>query len=163
MEPSPEISRAEMGERQQRSSRALLILISIVMVLTLTLPFVIGIASYWLLGHYDVASGMLRLWVSVGTGLVGVFLLNLLIMIPLTAVAATQSMRFDAAFQGQGPDDAHARKLIHTLASQDDKRADVPATSDQSPTSPSPDASTSDEDGTNSPTFASKEPLPPND
>lgn len=140
MEPTPEISRAEMGERLRRSSRALMILMSIGMVLTLVLPVVIGIASYWLLGHYDVASSMLRVWISISAGLIGVFLLNLLVMMPLTTIAATQSARLHAAFQGQGPDDVHARKLIHTLATQNTNDSDSSTMREHEPPSSQTDA-----------------------
>lgn len=136
MEPSEETQQAEINERQARSARALVTLIGIAMLLTLTIPFAIGIASYWLLGHYGVASGMLRLSISVGAGLAGVFLLNLLVMIPLTAVAATQSRRLEAAYQGEGVDDVEARKLIQTLARHDDNSSDTSATSEK-PSPPS--------------------------
>lgn len=170
MEPSAETQQAEIDERERRTARALVTLIGIAMILTLALPVAIGIASYWLLGHYDVVSGMLRLLVSVGAGLLGVFLLNLLVMIPLTAVAATQSRRLEAAYQGEGADDTEARKLIQTLASHDGNDAVPPKMSEHTHTPASPPPSTSVSDAHSASTTSipsdaksSEAPSPPND
>lgn len=110
----------EIARRQRRSGRVIMVLLGIAMLLSLALPVLLGVATYWLLSNYDVGHFGLRMWLSIGIALIALLLLHMVVMIPLTMFMATQSSRLHAAFEGTRADDIQAQKLIDAAAAFSD-------------------------------------------
>lgn len=135
----PPLTDAEIQDlyrRQRRSTRVLVVLIALVLVIGLVLPVIIGIATHGLLSYYGVAPPLMRIWLSVGASVVALILIHVVVMIPLTMFMATQSTRLHAAFEGAQREDRQAQKLISTLAdasassSMEDRRPSQPTPPD---------------------------------
>lgn len=91
---------------------------------------------------------MLRLWLSIGAGLLGLALLHVVVMIPLTTFMATQAKRMRDAFEGTGVDVRQAHALLHAIEDVQSSRTDTadPPSSPPKPNAPesSPDAPNQD-------------------
>lgn len=105
----------DLQERQRRSTRVIVVLIAVVLILGLALPLVFGFATHWLLSYYEVATPPLRIWLSVGASVAALVLIHTVVMVPLTTFMATQSARLQSAFEGEGLHEAQAQKLIQTV------------------------------------------------